>query len=322
MGDVIKALKQRLRMVGVANHKGRIEEMKKSARLMITASLLALIAAPALAASATGKGSNPNGKPFVTIAGQILEVEGKVSTLQDQVDSLVRKVETIEDRILANEEAIDSLIAQNEALEAQLNANGDDIDAIKAKIAALEAANATLQAKINANSGNIADLQAQLATNNGLIAAMQQSISALGSSLQAQINHNNSLIDYLFSEVNRINSVLSRKQDIMRGVCPTGQTLRYIYPDGSIACEAASSGINGVYANYIYNYQQAYPYSSFGGYVSCPSGMTLTGGGYDNYGMNTYSAYPYGGSFNTYGYNPNPYYNYNVNFAVCLGTYR
>lgn len=42
-------------------------------------------ASTAWAASTTNKGANPNGKPFVEIQGQIVEVEGEISTLQDHV---------------------------------------------------------------------------------------------------------------------------------------------------------------------------------------------------------------------------------------------
>ena len=75
----------------------QINAINRSAYVLVTTVFLMIITTPT--AISAGKGTNPNGKPFVEIAGQIIEVEGEVSNLKDQMDSLVARVDTIEERV-------------------------------------------------------------------------------------------------------------------------------------------------------------------------------------------------------------------------------
>ena len=192
-----------------------------------------------------GKGSNPNGKPFISLQGQIIEVEGKISSLQDQIDAIVERVDTIEERVIVNEEAILSLIAQNSALQTQVNENTDDIASVNTQISALQAKNLELQKQIESNKGDITVLQTQLATNNGLIASLQQTVSNLGVSLQQQINHNNLLIDGLQNEIDAINAQLALTQTLIGGNYPAGSAVPQVNSDGSVVCEVDDMSTGG-----------------------------------------------------------------------------
>jgi TolA-binding protein len=213
--------------------------------LSVATAIVALVATPAFS------GSNPKGKPFITINDQIVEVEGAVSTLQDQIDLLVDRVDTVEGRVTANEDAILALEAQNVALEALVLQNVSDITTVEAIIVALQLANTDLQASISANSGDIVILQAEVDANAALITTLQSAllmlqdnIITLDTSLQGQIDNNQALIDYLTSEVVYIKDALDLKQDLVDGVCPDGAAIQQITPEGTVVCEDVG-GISG-----------------------------------------------------------------------------
>jgi peptidoglycan hydrolase CwlO-like protein len=229
-------------------------------------------------AAGEGSGKTPKGKPFIQLQGQIIEVEAAVSTLQDQMDSIVAKVATIEERVTENEVTIASLEAQNAALQDQINANATDIASIQNQIAELTAANAGLQAQIDDNTGDIASLEAQMATNNGLISSLNQSISDMNADLQSQITHNAELIAALETEIEIINVVLAEKQRIVSGTCPAGQAMKQINADGSVVCEVVGAGSSNISRVHVSNFAVM----ELGDYLEtetfCPEGYTVTGG--------------------------------------------
>ena len=107
-------------------------------------------------ANAAGNGSSPKGKPFIAINNQIVEVvNAAVTSLQDQIDDLVARVDTVELRVSADEEAIFRLQDQNEILAYLVLQNFSDITAIQAEITLLAQSNTDLQSLIATTSGEV-----------------------------------------------------------------------------------------------------------------------------------------------------------------------
>lgn len=98
----------------------------------------------------------PNGKPFVVLDGQIIEVQGKLLTLEERLDNYI---EINGGTIAGMLTSIDSLIEDIESLEAQVSDNTDGVDAnlelikenkvlierLRAKVAALEKYNGFIE---------------------------------------------------------------------------------------------------------------------------------------------------------------------------------
>ena len=70
-------------------------------KLIKLAGVAAVIGAASVA-QAAGNGSTPNGKPFIAINDQIIEVKGAISSIEDQLAELVAQASSLEDRVAAN----------------------------------------------------------------------------------------------------------------------------------------------------------------------------------------------------------------------------
>jgi len=239
-----------------------------------------LIPALAIAGSNTNKGANPNGKPFVEIAGAIIEVEGELSSLSDQVDALVGRVETIEDAQAAMEGSIIDLEAENIVLQTQINANAADVDSIEAEISTLNTAIMTLELDIAELGDADGSLQAQIDAHEATVTTLALSIDTLEGNLQASINNNTALIVLMQQEINSIQSSLELYQLLVSGSCPADQAIREIGADGSVVCEVDDTGGSGTVTLYrVFTFtvtENGFATAT----ATCPAGSLLTGGGF------------------------------------------
>jgi hypothetical protein len=236
-----------------------------------------------ISVGAYAAGSSPKGKPFIAIGDQIVVVEGAISSMQDQIDTLVGRVDSVEARVTANEGAITTLEDQNTALLALVNTNAADITSIEGQIAQLEADNVALSEDVSDNTDAIADNAAMIVTLQSALLMVQGGMVDLEDNLQEQIDHNNDLIVAIQDEVDTLNAQMALKQNLVNGTCPSGQPILEILDNGSVICDGAGSGTSGqLHSVYSWIYESANPGASVHIYAYCPSGYIVTGSGFQN----------------------------------------
>lgn len=232
--------------------------MKNSIFISLTVILTMCLLLPVSSVFAKKK---PNGKPFLAIQEQFVEVELQIEDMQEQINLLMTNVTNIEERLEVNEQFIADLQAENQIikddltdLQAQADANGTQIDMNSAEIQ-------NVIAKLTANSAKI---------------------------------------QFLENQVEDINNTLLTKQDILDGNCEDGYYLQQIDPDGGIICGKGETGSDGIDRYVVthtsimeakYNVCLEYwlgicvrsetyfpEYSKFN---YCPSGYDIAGGGFN-----------------------------------------
>lgn len=197
---------------------------------------LVLSVAIAATFSTSAFSANSQGKPFIAINEQIVEVQGAVSTLEDQVAELIGKVDSIEERLSANEKAIVDLMDKNDALESLIAGAYTSISDIEGEISVLSGA-------MDTNAGLISSLQsAIISIQNGQI--------DLEESLQGQIDKNLELIGMLEGNIDAINNFLETDQHITEGTCPDGE---YVigHTENSVSCAPVNGGGNSSISGYL-----------------------------------------------------------------------
>jgi hypothetical protein len=233
-----------------------------------------LVAAPAIAGPAKGK-------PFVALQDQIVEVEGAISSLSDQVEILIGDVDSIEARMSASETAIQDLQNQIDSLNALIIGNYTTIDDVNAAIDALSA-------------DMTAENEALKLTLQAAIADVEAGTIDLTDDLQLQIDNNKALIAILSAEIESQAEWEAFNDNLINGVCPDGSFVTSIEIDGSLVC--GDVGDNGGAAGTLLSFTsfgpdvRVYPagvpnperYNSTSGYnfgyATCPEGSIVTSG--------------------------------------------
>jgi len=259
--------------------------MKKILLFVLTGMLPVVLGITSLHA-----GYSPKGKPFVALGGQIVEVKGAISSLQDQIDLLVHHVDSIEQRVDANAAAIATLTVQNATMQNLIDNNLTTITDIQDLILSLELGNTDLMQQVSENVGDITALQAEIAENEALIASLESSILmiqdgviSLEFSLQEQIDNNHLLINMLGTEIDIINAELEFKQNLVNGICPDGSAVQQILPDGSVICGAAGGGTSGqIETVFSYTGLSANPGETVSISATCPEGYAVVSAGMTN----------------------------------------
>lgn len=262
----------------------------KTIKLALTASItVALFSVGVVsAASPPSKGSEPNGKPFVAINGQIIEVKGAISSIQDQINELVLRADTAEAQMANFQEAINTLIQQDADLKTLINQNTTDIATLNTIITDLEAQNVALKTQIATAGGDVTNLQSQVAANDSTIKSIQGAINGglLATTisiadLQKQIDNNVMLIQAIQDRMDQLAKVLQTKQDILNARCPQGYSLSQILSNGAISCEYDDVGTVGTLrVYYVWANGTHGQYGDNYGHALCPNNTYVAGGGF------------------------------------------
>jgi len=241
-------------------------QAKNSLFLTTCVAVSLFIAGPSFAA---GNGGTPNGKPFVAIQGEIAEIQGAVSTIEEQVALLLGQVNSLTERVSASEVAIVDLRAENVFLEALILGAFTSIEDINLEID-------SLSNDVETNAGLITTLQAA-------IVSIEAGQLDLGNNLQDQIDNNLDLISALQGYIVSINEFLEMDQHITEGTCPEG-----LFVVGHTENELACAPVEGTGGTSITGYFRFQRSASFGRNIQvyCNPGDIATGGGFNAIQLN------------------------------------
>lgn len=279
-------------------------------RVTLVVVAASLCSSLAIAASSSNKGANPNGKPFIELAGQIVEVQNDVSTLQQNYDLINQRISALETNLQGQIDAINGEIANLHTADAamqssltaaiaDIQASGIQIDSMLMQLGSVNQQLVTLEASTGDNTAAIADLNTQKDAIEGQIAANADGII----SAMTAITENAQLIDMLQADVTALEN---SKQNDVDMTCPTNQFVRTVNDDGSVLCGQANSvGVISYYlvrgtvidldntqtSTYVCDFywygaclSGHYEYYTTIGsrwvHLSCPSGFTVSAGGY------------------------------------------
>lgn len=246
---------------------------------------IGVCAAMSTTALAGGNGGSPNGKPFAQLDGQIIAVQGLVSSLEEQVTTIVGSVDTMEGYIIAHQDAILSLSDQNSTLQTQIDDNAMDIVSLEIQISDLSQESYDLKSEIDLLGDADGALQGKIDDNTAIIYSMQTAVDGLNT-LEDQVNNNTDLIATIESRVEYLEDAIQDKQNIINGVCAEGETFVEVTPDGNLVCRVAVSGGGNAIADRLkivsrFDFPRILTYQA-GIAPFCPEGYMVTAGGYES----------------------------------------
>lgn len=134
-----------------------------------------------------------------------------------------------------------------------------------------------LQTEMSTFTQQLTDLQLLAQQLQAQIASSVTDVSAL----QAQLSMAQAQIVMVQTQINFLQDVLNTKQGLITGSCPSGSSIRQIYPDGSVICQQDTSGsgagqsITRIGPVQMVSFPQSVSYA-----MSCPSGYILSTVGY------------------------------------------
>lgn len=191
---------------------------------------------------AQGNGSSPNGKPFVAIGDQIIEVQGAVSSIQDQIDALVSRLDYIEDGLERNVAAIQVLEQVNAQLSLIISSNQNDIDSINSIINDIQTDISEIDTELDSLAITDETLQSELVLLTTLLQSLQQSLLDTEVNLQKQIDANTHAIADLNFEIEILQQQLKLKQNLISGTCDEGQAVISIQDDSLVCASTQQTG--------------------------------------------------------------------------------
>lgn len=247
-------------------------------KLLIVSALLAVSAGVS-----AGKNDLPNGKPFVILNQEIVEVENSVQALEDKYNSIVERITNeitgLSGQIDALNQEIGGLKTTDAELQTQINDMVEDLEAQGVTIASLVNEYNSLSEELDLlkasalDDSDLADIQIQL---NNLFASIADLSPAVAELLQEVIDIN-ALIAMLVDESG--NLLALNEITVPEGECPAGQAVSAIDSEGVISCVSIASSASAEY------YRKYVPTAVKDGELktlelSCDSGQTIISGGY------------------------------------------
>lgn len=198
----------------------------------------------------------PNGKPFVLLNDQIVEVENTLQALEDKYDDIITdiytSIEGLNGKISAINLKIDELEETDTQLQekiaqtiADLESQGSDIKTLFENYQTLQVQLEALEASV-VTKAELEALEAEIETVRSSIAAVSTEVAGL----LLDIEDNTALIELLQQDMK--NLTVAMESAIPQGECSQGQFLSAINEDGSIACSNSdNSGANSTITTLI-----------------------------------------------------------------------
>lgn len=258
-----------------------------------------------------GTGGTPNGKPFIEIQGQIIDVQADVSSLEMKYQSILERVTNLDLDLQGQIDALNAEIIRLEIVDAELQASlsqavadiesqGNDIQGL---LSALSQVNMQIVDLMNSTDGNRASIEALEADKSAILADIASLDGALVSAI-SEISENRALINKVEDEVT---TLASSKQDDITGVCPPNTSVSTVNDDGSLMCGTTNASgdvvswwvesrvvlTNTVVEDFRcvvfdilfglcleYGIVTTYTFDTASVFVPCPEGYKVSGGGH------------------------------------------